>query len=619
MNFFVENIYSVIFVPFWVSLILFAGKLFAVIKSRKIVNIISLLALFYCLVLSIGVFVKTLIEKGFIYEKSFPFLTISNFNFTFGTYIDGVATWFLLLAVIISLVVQIYSCFYMKNDKSYLRFFALINLFNFGMFGLILSQSLFQMYVFWEIVGVASYLLIGFWYKNEDVSSAAKRAFIINRIGDFAFLAGIILSSYIILTNLGNISSVALPFSEMSYISAQIYGCTSDGIFILACILLLMGSIAKSAQFPLHTWLIDAMKGPTPVSALIHSATMVAAGVFLLIRLYPLYSLNNIVLTVISVVGLFTALICSYSAMTQTDIKKILAYSTNAQLGLMFLAVGSCSATVGLFHLTSHAFAKALLFLLAGAIISLMCSNRDITVAGGLRKRSPLLAFTFLMGILSLSGMLFSGFSSKEIIFSSLIENNHIIYAILFILISFMTIYYLFRMYFYIFEGEVSDIFKNQILDKGLIYVPIVLLIFVVLLWFVFPKSENNLLVVINYIIGAIAIASSYFCYKFRAKIKKLPIMYQCSYSGFCSEYINSKVVFIYNKIFELANKAEQFLFDGIVFSSSFAIRLFAWLFSKMQTGNVQSYLAYSMIVLIMGFGGVMFVYSLIIYFSEVQ
>ncbi|MBR2525633.1 NADH-quinone oxidoreductase subunit L [bacterium] len=617
MSFFVENLYTVILIPFWAALLILLGKLFAVISSKKVVNIITFLSTIYCLFFAIGAFTKTLVEKGFVYENVIPFLTVSKFNFTLGMYIDGVTTWFLLLAVIISLIVQIYSMAYMRDDLSYVRFFAYLNLFNFSMFGLILAPNMFQIYVFWELVGVTSYLLIGFWYKNRSVSDAAKRAFIINRIGDFAFLAGIVLSAYIILANLGNVSSITLPFVEMPSISAQIYGCTSDGIFILTCILLLFGSIAKSAQFPLHTWLIDAMKGPTPVSALIHSATMVAAGVFLLIRLYPLYSLSNIILNIISIIGIVTALICSYSALTQTDIKKILAYSTNAQLGLMFLAVGSCSATISLLHLTSHAFAKALLFLIAGTVILAMNSNQDIRFAGGLRRKLPVCAYTYLVGIISLSGLLFSGYTSKEMIFSSLIQQNHYIFAILFEVVAFMTVYYLFRLYFYTFEGELVSDYKEP--KNHLVYTPILLAFFVVGLWFVFPKSANLLIILFNIVIFVLALITSYIAYRFRNNIKKVPLFYDLSYRAFFADDVNNFISNIYCCLVKILSYIEKYICEGLSYILSLCVRISAFIFSKFQTGNVQSYLSYSLLIMMFSFGGLLLVYSLVIYFSEVQ
>ena len=461
-------------------------------------------------------------------------------------------------------------------------------------------------------------MLIGFWYKKSDASYAAKKAIIMNRIGDFSLLSGIILASYIIISNFNHYAFVSLPFSEMAHVSAQIYGCTSDGIFIVTCILLLLGAVAKSAQFPLHTWLVDAMKGPTPVSALIHSATMVAAGVFLLIRLYPLFSLNNVILEIISIIGILTALICSIAALTQTDIKKILAYSTNAQLGLMFLAVGMCSTTVALFHLTSHALIKAMLFLSAGVVISAI-SNQDIRFAGGLRTKLPAAAITFLIGSLSLSGLLFAGFSSKELILGSLIEGKHYVYAVLFIIVAFMTAYYLFRLYFNLFEGESK--FENKVKTPDFIMniSHCLLAIMVVLLWFVLPKSDNWIFAILTYAVAIPAIFIAYVIYSQKSILKRLPVLYELSYNAFYIDDIYNNFVKWFNRFARFASLFDKYIFDGISYISSLNVRLLSWFLSKMQTGNVQSYLAYSMLILMISFGGIMLVYSLIMYFSEVQ
>lgn len=619
MNLFTENIYTVVLIPFWVMVLIFLGRMFFVFSSKKIVNYISICASVYCLIFSVGAFIQTVVEKGFVAEFNVPFLTIGKFNFALGTYFDGISAWMLLLATIIALFVQIYSISYMKSDEGYIRFFALLNLFNFSMFGLILSPNMFQMYVFWELVGVSSYLLIGFWYKNPEASYAAKKAFIMNRIGDFSLLSGIILSAYIILSNLSNVASVSLPFSDMMNISAQIYGCTSDGIFILSCVLLLGGAVAKSAQFPLHNWLVDAMKGPTPVSALIHSATMVAAGVFLLIRLYPLFSLNDTVLLIISTIGLVTAILCSYSATAQTDIKKILAYSTNAQLGLMFLAVGSCSVTVSLFHLTTHAFAKAMLFLVAGCVIHALHNNQNIKCAGGLRKRMPLVAYTCLVGIISLSGMMFAGFSSKELILGSLIEGRHFVFAGLFLLISFMTAYYLFRFYFNIFEGKEKFEFELAKVSRTMAIVPVCLAAFVIGLWFVLPKSNDMFMAALSIVIAIFAIILAFVVYNNPSYFKKIPVLYYLSLEGFYAESLNLYIIKCYKNFANILYIIEKYIFNGIVYISTIFTRVIALVFSKMQTGNVQSYISYSIFIIMLSFGGVLLVYSLIIYFSEVQ
>ena len=449
MDFFISNIYTVILVPLWVCLIILLGKLFAVLQSRRLMAGLTLASSLYVLVFSIAAFAKTLLANGFTYEFTIPFIKINEIDFSIGVYLDALSTWLLLIVAIVSLLVQIYSYSYMQNDKSFMRFFAYMNLFSFSMIGLVLSPNMFQTYVFWELVGVSSYLLIGFWYKKESASIAAKKAFIMNKIGDFSLLSGIVMGAYILYSNYDNLVSIALPFADLPAISDQIYAATSDGIFIVLSILLIVASIAKSAQFPLNTWLVDAMEGPTPVSALIHSATMVAAGVYLLCRLYPLYSLNSAVLTIIAAVGIVTAIICSISAISQTDIKKMLAYSTSAQLGLMFLAFGACSITVTMIHLTAHSFIKAMLFLIAGIVIASQNGNQDIKLMGGLRTKLPTSAIAYLIGALSLSGLLFAGFASKDLILGNLLSGKHYVYATLFLIVAFMTAYYLFRAYVY--------------------------------------------------------------------------------------------------------------------------------------------------------------------------
>lgn len=619
MDFFVENLYTVVLLPVWVALIILLGKLFCVMQSRRLMAGLTMFSTFYALVFAIGTFTKTAVQKGFELEKCISFIKLSNFSFDVGVYVDGVSAWLLLLSALVSLIVQIYSYSYMQYDKSFMRFFAYINFFNFAIFGLFLSPNMFQTYVFWELVGVASYLLIGFWYKKADVAIASKKAFIINRIGDFSLLSGIITASYIIISNFNFYGFVSIPFADISNISAQIYGCTSDGVFILTCLLLIMGAVAKSAQFPLHTWLIDAMKGPTPVSALIHSATMVAAGVFLLIRLYPMFSLNDVVLHIISIIGIVTALICSFAALTQNDIKKILAYSTNAQLGLMFLAVGMCSTTIALFHLTSHAFIKAMLFLSAGVVITALNSNQDIKFAGGLRKQLPVAATTFLIGAFSLSGLLFSGFSSKELILGKLLESNHYVYAILFLIVAFMTTFYLFRLYFNVFEGEKRFDSNIKTPDLLLNLSPSLLAILVVLLWFVLPKSENWIFAIISYTVSLPAIFIAYVTYYQKSLLRRLPVLYDISFNALYIEDIYSIVVKQFNRFAKMMNLFEKYVFDGITYISYLNVRLLSWFLAKMQTGNVQSYLSYSILILMVSFGGILFVYSLIMYFSEVQ
>ncbi len=620
MDFFISNIYTVILVPLWVCLIILLGKLFAVLQARRLMAGLTLASSLYVLVFSIAAFAKTLLANGYTYEFTIPFIKINEIEFSIGVYLDALSTWLLLIVAIVSLLVQIYSYSYMQNDKSFMRFFAYMNLFSFSMIGLVLSPNMFQTYVFWELVGVSSYLLIGFWYKKESASIAAKKAFIMNRIGDFSLLSGIVMGAYILYSNYDNLVSIALPFADLPAISNQIYAATSDGIFIVLSILLIVASIAKSAQFPLNTWLVDAMEGPTPVSALIHSATMVAAGVYLLCRLYPLYSLNSAVLTIIAVVGIVTAIICSISAISQTDIKKMLAYSTSAQLGLMFLALGACSITVTMIHLTAHSFIKAMLFLIAGIVIASQNGNQDIKLMGGLRTKLPTSAISYLIGALSLSGLLFAGFASKDLILGNLLSGKHYVYATLFLIVAFMTAYYLFRAYFYIFEGEnkIDEYSKFKTPDVILNIIVGIFAIIIIFLWFIFPKSQDLLFKVITYIIGISAIAISYLVYANRGVIRKVPVIFDISYNGFYMDNIYSGVVKGYKRLSRIAYLIDKYVFDAISYLFALNIRFFSWILSKLQTGKVQSYLSYALLIIMLCFGGLLLIYNLIVYFSEV-
>lgn len=619
MDFFVQNISTIIFMPLWIALLIFVGKLFAVLQYRRLVGALTLFGSLYALIFSTGAFVQTILNKGFTYVSLSHFISIDVYNFDIGVYLDGVSAWLILLVAIVSLLVNVYAYSYMQYDKSFMRFFGYLNLFSFSMYGLVLSPNLFQMYIFWELVGISSYLLIGFWYKRAEVSFASRKAFLINRIGDFSFLSGIILLGYIVITNLSNYKAISVPFDQIEIISAQIYGCTSDGIFILLCILLLMGAVAKSAQFPLHTWLIDAMKGPVPVSALIHSATMVTAGVLLLIRLYPLFSLNNVILQIIAIIGIITAVMCSMFAMCQNDMKKILAYSTNAQLGLMFVSIGMCSVSVALIHLTAHAIIKAMLFLACGVAICAMNGNTDIKLAGGLRKHLQTATISFLIGIFSLSGFLFAGFSSKELMLNALISEKHYIYATLFLIVAFMTAFYLFRLYFYVFEGEKHYDEELKTIDFSMYLVPAIFSILVILLWFVFPKSDNVLMTVIMYVLIISGLFTAYILFCQKSLLKKIPLIQDAFMKGFYIDEFYLYLAKVYNTVSRACYLIDKYIFDGIAYICSISTRLISWTFSKIQTGNVQSYLSYSLLLVMACFGGIILVYNLIIYFSEVQ
>lgn len=632
MEFFVDNIYTVALLPLWIFLIIILGRFLNVIQSRRVIALMTLASTLYGLVFAIGSFLFLLKTPGFIYENSYSFLRIQDYTLNFGVFVDNLSVMMLLIITTISFVVQLYSSNYMWKDKSFPRFFAYLNLFNFSMLGLVLSPNLFQNYVFWELVGVSSYLLIGFWYKKPSASNAAKKAFIMNRIGDFGLLAGTIAISYFMYQYTNSTSLASVPFLNIADVGGYLYSFTNDFSFNIICILLLFGSFAKSAQFPLHTWLPDAMEGPTPVSALIHSATMVAAGVYLIARLYPIYSLSEGVMNFIAIIGLITALICAYFAITQNDLKRILAYSTNSQLGLMFLALGCGIYTGGLFHLVTHAYFKSMLFLCSGIVIHSLFDQQDIRFMGGLRKYLPTTAICYLIGCFSISGLLFSGLYSKEMILTSMLQNNHYIFAIGFLIAALMTAFYMFRSYFVVFEG---DFLGETAPKKSPIILNISIMIlaaFTVLIGYLlhsdfekfiqFGESIPQVVKIINPLFVSLSVALvgvlfAFLFYNTKVKAIKIPILYQLSYNRF---YIDNFYDFLAQKIYYAIAKIsafiDKYIIDGLVILSGLCVRAFSWTFSKMQTGNFQSYIAYSAVFLAIIFAALMFAYTMIVQYS---
>lgn len=631
-DFFITNIYSVILFPLWIFLVIILGKFFNVVQSRRIISFITLASTLYGLVFALGSFIYIFKTPDFVYENSYSFLKIADYSLNFGVFVDNLSILMLLVVTTVSFIVQLYSSKYMYNDKSFPRFFAYLNLFNFSMIGLVLSSNLFQNYAFWELVGVSSYLLIGFWYKKPSAADAAKKAFIMNRIGDFGLLVGTIAVSYFMYQYSGVNELSTVPFGNINDVGNYLFSYTNDFVFTLICVLLLMGSFAKSAQFPLHTWLADAMEGPTPVSALIHSATMVAAGVYLIARLYPIYSLSDNIMHFIAIIGLITALMCAYFAITQNDFKRILAYSTSSQLGLMFLALGAGAYAGGLFHLVTHAYFKSMLFLCSGIVIHSLGGQQDIRFMGGLRKYMPLTAACYLIACVSISGLLFSGFYSKEMILTTMLENNHYIYAIGFLMVALITAFYMFRSYFVVFEGEFKG--SSEPLNSPFVLnLSIsVLAVFTVFLGFIIHGGFEKFIQtgsiipqnikVINPLFISISVALIGFLFAFvfyntKVKTIKIPGLYQLSYNKF---YIDNFYDFLSKKMYYIVSKfcafIDKYVVDGLVAFAGFNVRAFSWIFSKMQTGNFQSYLAYSVIFLALVIAGLMFAYTMIVQYS---
>jgi NADH-quinone oxidoreductase subunit L len=373
----------------------------------------------------------------------FNWIAIGGMNIPFALLIDHLSLTMMLIITGVGSLIHIYSIGYMHDDERVNSFFAQMNLFTFSMLLLVMGANYLVLFIGWEGVGLCSYLLIGFWFKNPAYNYAARKAFIMNRIGDLGFILGIILLFF---------TFKSVTFSE---IFSQAAGFQAGApVITLITLLLLVGAVGKSAQIPLFTWLPDAMAGPTPVSALIHAATMVTAGIYMIARSSILYNLAPFTLNVIIVIGLATAIIAALIGLKQNDIKKVLAYSTVSQLGYMFLALGLGAYSAGVFHVTTHAFFKALLFLGAGSVIHAMGGEQDIRKMGGLRKKMPLTYFTFLAATLAISGIPpFSGFFSKDLILSKAFEHNIILY-ILALGGALITCFYMFRLLYLVFFGE---------------------------------------------------------------------------------------------------------------------------------------------------------------------
>jgi NADH-quinone oxidoreductase subunit L len=405
-------------------------------------------------VLSVGAIVTSLVATLLCFrvfrfssqEFTINWLDLGTLQVDFGLHLDPLSLMMLLIVTGVGSLIHIYSIGYMKGDPGFSRFFACLSLFTFSMLGIVLSNNFLQMFIFWELVGVSSYLLIGFWFEKASAADAAKKAFLTNRLGDFGFMLGILIL-WVTLHGTLNFELIKHYIQD----NPTVLG----GAATLAGLLIFCGAVGKSAQFPLHVWLPDAMEGPTPVSALIHAATMVAAGVYMLCRVFFIFTPDA--LTVISWVGGFTALLAALIAVQQNDIKRILAYSTLSQLGYMVMGVGLAAPEAGMFHLTTHAFFKALLFLGAGSVIHAMHHEQDIWKMGALAKKMPVTFRTFMIGTLALAGLPgLSGFYSKDAILAAA-QHHSLPLFILGVGVSALTTFYMFRLVFVTFYGPAKS------------------------------------------------------------------------------------------------------------------------------------------------------------------
>ncbi|SFI66163.1 NADH-quinone oxidoreductase subunit L [Thermoflavimicrobium dichotomicum] len=427
--------------PLLAFLLMVAGRR---ILSKRMTSLFGVLSTGISLVFSLVLLVSSLRSGVSLPDWEFTWLTLDKKPIQFGVTLQPLNVLMLVIVSLVSFLVHIYSSGYMKDDERFTVFYSYLALFTFSMLGLVISPNLLQIYIFWELVGVCSFLLVGFWYFKPEAKRAAQKAFIVTRIGDI----GLFIAIAMIFAKIGS-------FELHDLKGAIEAGKLSSGMITLFAILIFIGAVGKSGQFPLHTWLPDAMEGPTPVSALIHAATMVAAGVYLVANTFWLFQASSVAMDVIAYVGGFTAIFAATIGIAQTDIKRILAYSTVSQLGYMMLALGSVGYVAGVFHLMTHAFFKALLFLAAGAVIVSLHHEQDIRKMGGLWKKNKGLGWLFLIGCLSIAGIPpFSGFFSKDEILLSVYANGRYGLFIVGVIAAFLTAFYMFRLFFKVFAGS---------------------------------------------------------------------------------------------------------------------------------------------------------------------
>lgn len=549
------------------------------------------------------------------YKFNVSWLQVGDIVISMGFEVNQLNAMMLVIVTLVSLLVQIYSKGYMQGDERFPVFYQYLALFTFSMLGLVLSPNLLQVYIFWELVGVCSFLLVGYYYFKKEAKAAAKKAFIVTRIGDLGLFIAICL----------------LFWWTGSFEYTQIFDSVALGklepwMITMAAILIFVGAVGKSGQFPLHTWLPDAMEGPTPVSALIHAATMVAAGVYLVAATYPLFIASDTALTVVAYVGGFTAIFAASIGLTQTDIKRVLAYSTVSQLGYMMLALGVAGAAgyvAGSFHLMTHAFFKALLFLGAGSVIHAV-HTQNVFEMGGLWKKMPITALTFLIGCLAIAGIFpFAGFWSKEAILGAVYGAQRFDLLLIALLAAFFTAFYMFRLFFLTFAGEARG--KHQPHESPAVMTgPLLILALLAIVagfintpyapllsdWLLASDTGNAIshifgdevahaaswLQVVALLISVLGIVLAYLMYV-KKKIpadtipETLPWLYQLSYRKYyVDEIYHAVIVRPLGWIGFILNAFDKYVVDGLVGLTAKITNGIGALHTKAQNGQIQSY-----------------------------
>ena len=582
--------------------------------NEKLSGWIGALAVLLSLVCSIIAFTSLNSGAAPLDETLYEWIAGEGFAFNIGFRVDALTAVMLLVITGVGFLIHVYSIGYMHGDEGYTRYFAYLNLFVFAMLILVLGNNYLMMFVGWEGVGLCSYLLIGFWYDKQSATDAGKKAFIVNRIGDFGFLLGM----FTLFAAFGTLDFGTMFDAAEAGNFQQVFGAST---LVVATLLLFVGAIGKSAQIPLYVWLPDAMEGPTPVSALIHAATMVTAGVYMIARSAVLYEIAHTG-QVVAWIGVLTAFFAATIALTQNDIKRILAYSTVSQLGYMFVGVGVGAYASGVFHLVTHAFFKGLMFLTAGSVMHAMANELDMRKMGGLKSKMPITHWTFLVGALAIAGFPFlSGFWSKDEILHSAWESSHLIYAIG-LVTAFLTAFYMFRLIFVTFYGESrvdSEVASHLHESPAIMWVPLAILAIPSALiglllgrgghdsWFhhftksVFPEAHHDasgnviLFMAISSVVGLAGIAFAWTRYS-----KRVP---SDEPTGAFHRLLANKYYIdeIYNALivqpvkngshFLLWKLVDNGIIDGIVNGVAAIIRFMGGLLRRLQTGLVQVYI----------------------------
>lgn len=597
-------------------LLLLAGK-----KMKEASAYVGMLATFASFLIASAVLADRV--GGSTYKAEQVWLAIGSAKWTVGFEVTALNAWMLVIVSLVSFLVHMYAKGYMQGDERFSVFYAYLGLFTFAMLGLVISPNLLQAYMFWELVGLGSFLLIGFYFYKEEAKAAAKKAFIMTRIGDVGFFIGMIL----LFLQVGS-------FEYSDIFKAVQDGTLSQPMVTLTAILIFVGAVGKSGQFPLHTWLPDAMEGPTPVSALIHAATMVAAGVYLIAALFPLYEASETALLTVAAVGGFTAIFAASIALVQTDIKRVLAYSTVSQLGYMMLALGSGSDVAAIFHLTTHAFFKALLFLAAGSVIHAV-GTQDIEKMGGLWRKMPLTAALFLVGALAISGVpLLSGFFSKDEILAAAWTHGHGVLFWIAVVASFFTAFYMFRLFFLVFVGEERHGAKEVHESPAVMTLPMLVLAvlsvaagYIHTPWFgtflgdwlkdggYAHEKTPSWVMIVAAIVSLLGIFLAWLMYGKRSLARdwfssRAPHTYNVLLNKYyIDEFYAWTVGCVANAISRLFDYVDRFVIEGIANVITAAVNAAASLGSRMQNGQVQTYgavtfIGLALLVAILAFTG---------------